>query len=83
MAYINVAEWSPDQVTDWIKGLFVVISENNCCFLAIFYYIFICGVVVIHTHNTTTNRRTKPIKIFIVSGSNYCGSIFLFYYRSR
>uniref|UniRef100_A0A1I8P3Q7 Connector enhancer of kinase suppressor of ras n=1 Tax=Stomoxys calcitrans TaxID=35570 RepID=A0A1I8P3Q7_STOCA len=21
MAYINVAEWSPDQVTDWIKGL--------------------------------------------------------------
>uniref|UniRef100_A0A1A9WNI7 Connector enhancer of kinase suppressor of ras n=1 Tax=Glossina brevipalpis TaxID=37001 RepID=A0A1A9WNI7_9MUSC len=21
MAYINVAEWSPDQVTDWLKGL--------------------------------------------------------------
>lgn len=20
MAYINVAEWSPDQVTDWLKG---------------------------------------------------------------
>ncbi|EDX15394.1 GD15318 [Drosophila simulans] len=21
MAYINIAEWTPDQVTDWIKGL--------------------------------------------------------------
>lgn len=21
MAYINVAEWSPDQVTDWLKGM--------------------------------------------------------------
>lgn len=21
MAYINVVEWSPDQVTDWIKGM--------------------------------------------------------------
>lgn len=20
MAYINVAEWGPDQVTDWLKG---------------------------------------------------------------
>lgn len=21
MAYINVAEWTPDQVTDWLKGI--------------------------------------------------------------
>lgn len=21
MAYINVAEWCPDQVTDWLKGM--------------------------------------------------------------
>jgi len=20
MAYINIAEWTPDQVTDWIRG---------------------------------------------------------------
>lgn len=24
MAYINVAEWSPDQVTDWLKGMIAV-----------------------------------------------------------
>lgn len=23
MAYINVAEWSPDQVTDWLKGIII------------------------------------------------------------
>lgn len=21
MAYVNVAEWKPDQVTDWLKGI--------------------------------------------------------------
>lgn len=25
MAYINVAEWCPDQVTDWLKGM----TNNN------------------------------------------------------
>lgn len=24
MAYINVAEWTPDQVTDWLKGKFKI-----------------------------------------------------------
>lgn len=41
MAYINVAEWSPDQVTDWIKGLFVVISEKYIVVFLQFSIIFL------------------------------------------
>lgn len=33
MAYINVAEWCPDQVTDWLKGM---TNNNDAQFLAIF-----------------------------------------------
>ncbi|XP_075169510.1 connector enhancer of ksr [Haematobia irritans] len=33
MAYINVAEWSPDQVTDWIKGL------DDCMYNYVFSFI--------------------------------------------
>lgn len=29
MAYINVAEWSPDQVTDWLKGKIDVSSFHK------------------------------------------------------
>lgn len=29
MAYINVAEWCPDQVTDWLKGM----TNPNGCFV--------------------------------------------------
>ncbi|KAJ8946683.1 hypothetical protein NQ318_019998 [Aromia moschata] len=33
MAYVNVKDWSVDQVTDWLKGLDNVIMQYNTSFL--------------------------------------------------
>lgn len=32
MAYVNVAEWKPEQVTEWLKGRIQLLRNVTSCF---------------------------------------------------
>lgn len=46
MAYINVAEWLPDQVTDWLKGM---LFENHFIVKSFIVIVFNCDRKKFHS----------------------------------